>query len=287
MRCRSALTRIDALRTGELDRSEHAAVEGHLESCRSCNASVGDVGGLAKAMKALAVQPPRSCRETLILTDSFDHVGDYWVAFSEKGIRLIGRGSFEEFRGEYARRWKRELQRRDIPASLRRELDAALAGVGVARPHVDFEGATELERDVLGTLERIPRGEVRTYSWVARQIGRERAVRAVANVIARNFAPLVVPCHRVVPSTGGVGEYIFGSRRKRDLLEREGVDVQALDALARRGVRYIGSKTTNIFCFPTCRDARRIREENRVPFRGAEEAAGKGFRPCKRCQPAA
>ena len=51
------------------------------------------------------------------------------------------------------------------------------------------------------------------------------------------------------------------------------------------GVRYIGSRTTKIVCFPTCRDAKRIREENRVPFRGAEQAKEKGFRPCLHCQP--
>jgi len=69
---------------------------------------------------------------------------------------------------------------------------------------------------------------------VARQAGRPRAVRAVANVIARNAVPYVVPCHRVVPSSGGVGNYIFGSATKRALLEREGVDVDQLDALAKR-----------------------------------------------------
>ncbi len=54
---------------------------------------------------------------------------------------------------------------------------------------------------------------------------------------------------------------------KREMLRREGVDVEALESLGRKGVRYIGSKTTKIVCFPTCRDAKRIREENRVPFR--------------------
>jgi hypothetical protein len=99
--------------------------------------------------------------------------------------------------------------------------------------------------------------------------------------------PFLVPCHRVVPVGGGVGKYAYGSKMKRDLLQREGVDCDALDALAREHVRFIGSRTTKIFCWPTCRDARRIRENNRVPFHGAEEAEKKGFRPCQRCQPKA
>ena len=103
--------------------------------------------------------------------------------------------------------------------------------------------------------------------------------------MARNIVPIVVPCHRVVPATGGVGNYAFGSKVKRDLLAREGVDVDALEALAKQHVRYIGSRTTNIVCFPTCKDARRIRDENRVSFHAAGEAIEKGFRPCRRCQP--
>ena len=140
---------------------------------------------------------------------------------------------------------------------------------------------------MLEILTKIPRGEVRTYTWVAQQAGRPKAVRAVGNICARNVVPFVVPCHRVVPAGGGVGNYAFGSPKKRDLLRREGVPVEELEELARKGVRYIGSRTTNIYCFPTCRDARRIREENRVAFRDEEDAARKGFRPCKRCQPLA
>jgi hypothetical protein len=96
-----------------------------------------------------------------------------------------------------------------------------------------------------------------------------------------------VPCHRVVPSSGGVGKYIFGSATKRALLEREGVNVDELDALAREHVRYIGSRTTHIFCFPTCRDAKRIQEKNRMPFRDADDALENGYRPCRHCQPVA
>jgi methylphosphotriester-DNA--protein-cysteine methyltransferase len=63
--------------------------------------------------------------------------------------------------------------------------------------------------------------------------------------------------------------------------------VEELEEFARHGIRFLGSRNTRIFCFPTCRDARRIGEENRVPFHQAGEAASKGFRPCHRCLPAA
>ena len=53
MRCRPTLTRVDALRTGELPREEHRAVEEHLKTCKSCEDSVADVDELAKAVKAI------------------------------------------------------------------------------------------------------------------------------------------------------------------------------------------------------------------------------------------
>jgi O-6-methylguanine DNA methyltransferase len=285
MRCRPTLTRVDALRTGELPAEEHRAVKEHLNICKSCEDSVGDVERLASAVKALALSPPRSVRESLRTTDFFDQVENVWVAFADRSIRMISGRSLDDLRSWYAKRYGRSLERAALPEPLRKQVIAALRGEGVDKPAIDFGDASELERSVLGTLSRIPKGEVRSYSWLAEQVGKPRAVRAVANVVARNCIPFIVPCHRVVPAGGGVGNYAYGSRMKRDLLRREGVDVDQLEELAREGVRYIGSRTTKIFCFPTCRDARRIREENRVPFHEVNEATKKGFRPCRRCQP--
>ncbi len=290
MQCRTVLTRIDALRTRELASIEKTAVEQHLLTCYSCVESQADVVDLADAIKSLAVVPERSCREAVKeqIADSFDRVGDAWVAFSNGRIRMIAEAeSIDDVREAYAKKHGRVLEPGTIPEPLRRQVEAAVNGEGVATPKVDLDAANDLEHDVMQTLVRIPRGEVRTYAWVARQAGRPRAVRAVASIIARNAVPYVVPCHRVVPSSGGVGNYIFGSATKRALLEREGVNVDELDALAREHVRYIGSRTTHIFCFPTCRDAKRIQEKNRMPFRDADDAMEHGYRPCRHCQPVA
>jgi len=292
MRCKSVLTRIDALRTGELPSGEQEVVHDHLNTCRSCGASAGDVDGLAQSVKAaLTLVPPRSCRDAVSdsyeLIHSPEQTDDTWVAFSDAGLKMILRGgSLDDLTAAYGKRYCRGLQPGTLPEALRKQVLAAVEGAGVDKPRLDWaDGTTQLERDVLGVLPRIPRGEVRTYEWVARQAGRPRAVRAVGTILARNAVPLVVPCHRVVPASGGTGNYAFGSAMKRDLLRREGVDVEALDALAKTGVRYVGSRTTKIVCFPTCRDAKRIREENRVPFRDADQALEKGFRPCLHCQP--
>lgn len=287
MRCRPTLTRVDALRTGELEREEHRAVEQHLKRCASCAKSADDVSHLAEVIKELAVAPPRSVRQSLRTSDFYDQVENLWVAFSDRAIRMISARSLDDLRAQYAKRYGRTLEQAPIPQALRKQVAAAVHGEGVEKPAVDLDEASELEKTVLQTLTRIPRGEVRSYSWLARQVGKPRAVRAVANVVAKNAVPFVLPCHRVVPAEGGVGKYAFGSRMKRDLLAREGVDVAALEALAKKHVRFLGSRTTKIYCFPTCRDARRIREENRVPFHDAGEAAQRGFRPCQRCRPVA
>jgi O-6-methylguanine DNA methyltransferase len=289
MRCRSVLTRVDALRTGELDRDEVTQVHEHCETCSSCAESIEDVGSLASNLKKIMPAPARSCRDALC--DSYEELREHeepvWVAFSDRGLKMIQRGgTLDDFRRTYSERFGRLLSGSPLPETLRKQVVSALVGAGVGNPKIDWSSElTTLEREVLGALSRIPRGEVRTYEWVARQVGRPRAVRAIGTICARNVVPFVVPCHRVVPSTGGLGQYAYGPETKREMLRREGVDVDELDALAKRGVRYIGSRTTKIVCFPTCKDAQRIREENRVPFRGMDQALEKGFRPCLRCQP--
>jgi methylated-DNA-[protein]-cysteine S-methyltransferase len=68
----------------------------------------------------------------------------------------------------------------------------------------------------------VPRGETITYGALAARAGSPRAYRAVGTACARNPVPIVVPCHRVLPGTGGLGSYGGGPERKRALLELEG-----------------------------------------------------------------
>ncbi|HEU5181843.1 MAG TPA: methylated-DNA--[protein]-cysteine S-methyltransferase [Candidatus Polarisedimenticolia bacterium] len=290
MRCRTVLTRIDALRTGELHPAQRGAVRKHLRTCASCDESVADLAQLARAVKSLAAVPSGALREALEPAGSYARLstsfGPLWVAFSRRGLRMIHLGGGEEaFLSRLAARYARRPRRADLPAPLRRRILATLEGKASGRVPIDLGGASPLETQVLEAMARIPRGEVRSYSWLAACVGRPRAVRAVARVVAGNRIPFVLPCHRVVPAGGGTGEYAFGSEKKRRLLRREGVDVDQLDDLARRGVRLIGSRTTGIACVPTCRDARRIRADNQVPLRGPADAHQEGFRPCRHCRP--
>jgi AraC family transcriptional regulator, regulatory protein of adaptative response / methylated-DNA-[protein]-cysteine methyltransferase len=81
--------------------------------------------------------------------------------------------------------------------------------------------ATAFQWKVWRALQQIPVGETRAYAEVARRVGKPKAVRAVASACANNPVCLVVPCHRVVPSSGGTGKYRWGAGRKAALLEIE------------------------------------------------------------------
>ena len=132
----------------------------------------------------------------------------------------------------------------------------------------------------------IPRGEVRPYGWIAAEIGRPKAVRAVGTALAHNPVPLVVPCHRVVRSDGMIGQYSMGGpEAKRRVLAAEGLDTRVLEAEAAAGIRFVGSDTTHIVCHPTCRDAKRVTPRHRIGFANLRAARAAGYRPCLHCRP--
>ena len=106
----------------------------------------------------------------------------------------------------------------DLPERLRRYLDGERVKFGDS---IDWSGMSPFGRAVMEANGTIPYGETRSYSWVARQVGRPRAARAVGQVLARNPLPLVVPCHRVLGSNGSLTGFTGGLEMKRWLLELE------------------------------------------------------------------
>ena len=83
---------------------------------------------------------------------------------------------------------------------------------------------TLFEKDVYKVVSGIPRGQTRSYAWVAKKIGRPRGARAVGNALNKNPYPIAVPCHRVIKSDGSIGGFFRGVHAKRRLLASEGVD---------------------------------------------------------------
>lgn len=79
--------------------------------------------------------------------------------------------------------------------------------------------------DVYDLLLKIPAGKVSTYGDLARALGNPSASRAIGRILGENPNPIKVPCHRVVMSNGQIGGYAYGTARKRQLLEKEGVSL--------------------------------------------------------------
>lgn len=214
-------------------------------------------------------------------------IGPVFIAYNEQGISALMRA---DDAAEFERAFRQRIGRpvypiSQPPADLVRAVRRVLNGER-ARLRFDLRGLSAFERAVLLKALEIPRGQVRPYAWIAREIGHPKAVRAVGTALGHNPVPLLIPCHRVVRSDGHIGDYsLGGSPAKRALLRTEGVDPDALEALARAGIRYYGSDTTHVFCFPTCTHARRVSDRHRVLFRSGEEAIQAGYCPCAVCRP--
>jgi O-6-methylguanine DNA methyltransferase len=215
-------------------------------------------------------------------------IGCVFVAFNDHGISaLMAEEEPAHFEEAFRARFGRSVRRTDQPPhALAQAITAQLSGKRAKALRFDLRGLTEFEQAVLLKALEIPWGQVRPYAWIAKEIGRPRAVRAVGSALGRNPIPLLIPCHRVVRSDGRIGHYIFGSEAKRTLLQTEGVQPSRLEQWAATGERYDGSDTTHIFCYPTCQHAKRISDEHRVTFKSAAEAVATGYRPCKVCRPA-
>jgi O-6-methylguanine DNA methyltransferase len=213
-------------------------------------------------------------------------LGPVYVAWNRLGVSAAMRSkSAAEFQEWFGREVGRRLVRVDPPADLASKISDQLSGK--RRLRFDLRGLTPFSQAVLAKTLQIPRGQVRPYGWVAREIGHPAAVRAVGTALANNPIPYFIPCHRVVRSDGVIGNYGGGGpEAKKNILSLEGVQLARLQKLAQSGYRYEGVKSTKIFCFPTCYHGRHAREENFVFFHDEAEARAAGYRPCKDCRPA-
>ena len=153
-------------------------------------------------------------------------IGTLLLAATERGLCRLGfdpdpEAEVERLARGHGARVLRVPKRLD---TARRQLEEYFEG-----EREDFELPTDLtgvpsfQTDVLVELGRVPYGTVTTYGQLARTIGKPRAARAVGGALNRNPVPIVLPCHRVVGSTGSLVGYGGGLDRKRALLELEGL----------------------------------------------------------------
>lgn len=109
-------------------------------------------------------------------------------------------------------------------------LDQYFAGepLEFSKVPIRFNWGTDFQNSVWETIRQIPYGEVRSYKWIAEQIGHPKAVRAVGGAVGANAAVILNPCHRVIRSNGALGGYGGGLERKRQLLALEGYPIEEL-----------------------------------------------------------
>ena len=252
---------------------------------------------ITQGLEQLATHAPETVLDTVLdevglLADEFTLVdgplGPAYVAWSRNGVTAFVPQSIVASPEEFAAEHPRPAIYVDAPPlKLANHLDRALETGKLGKLAVDLDSLGEFQRKVLEKCAEIPPGEIRPYGWVAAEIGNPGATRAVGTALGRNPIPILIPCHRVVRSDGTIGKYAWGTEMKRELLQGEGLDPNAIEATARRGTRLVGTETTGIYCYPTCRHAKRSFARYRVEFRSPAEAEDEGYRACKVCRPAA
>lgn len=151
-------------------------------------------------------------------------LGKVLVAATERGVSAI-------YLGESEKSLVEELSKEYAKAEIVREADGHENWIGEIIRRVEGHApsadlpldvqATAFQRRVWQELQKIPRGTTRTYTQVARALGKPRFVRAVARACATNPVSIVVPCHRVIRTDGTLAGYRWGLQRKQKLLERE------------------------------------------------------------------
>ena len=165
-------------------------------------------------------------------------LGTLIVAVTPRGVvRIAYPGEsedevLEELAGGVSPRVLNAPERTD---EARRELEAYFGGTRHEFDlPIDWSLVHGFTRGVLEATARVPFGAVATYGEVAASAGSPRAYRAAGNALHVNPIPIVVPCHRVVPASGGIGKYGGGEERKEYLLGLEGALPSLMSAAGAR-----------------------------------------------------
>jgi methylated-DNA-[protein]-cysteine S-methyltransferase len=308
--CRALEADLVATATGEAATDAARRVDDHARSCASCRHELGRYRAIDAVARGLrhdappvadvaashsGLQARLADLKSRVLTYGIvpSPLGNILVARSEQGVSLV------EYLGEatsLAASRLRELA--DVEtvessaeiARLRDDLLDFLAGRRRAlgwRLDLRLAGS-DFSRAVLSEASGIPFGAVTSYAAIARRVGRPDAVRAVAQALRRNPLPIVVPCHRVVGSSGMLTGYA-GDRLglKRQLLDVEGVRTRpaSRDFRVAREAMYVRAGDDRAYCLPTCGDLPSHSLANLTLIASRESVEALGLEPCSDCRP--
>jgi len=300
-----------AAATGDADAAAQRRVSEHVQQCGPCGGEFqryraidGAVGlwrqapdpaaAVPDARKRLEARLGEVKRRTVTYRIFPSPLGNILIALSEHGVSMV------EYLGRARDLAHSRLGR--LPGvepledgaeveAFYRELMEYLEGrrTHLAWP-VDLRLArSDFHRAVLRATAGIPHGAVMSYAGVACEVGRPSATRAVAQALRWNPLPIVIPCHRVVGSTGALTGYA-GDRigLKQRLLAVEGVDtVKAQrDLKVPRESMYVRFPGDDSYCLPSCPSLGTAQHPHRFMFFGSRRLAeAAGLQPCSTCRP--
>ncbi len=252
MRCSDVEALWDEMRSGVEPRSEH--VLAHLRRCKTCQHAYEQNEGVAYCLTCLPiVEPPRDLVPKILdhiksmrqhyrspIADRFARVssplGDLDIAWRDAGITFVGIARVEDLDAAATiveQRLSRPVRASEPPPWVVDTVRSFFTTWRVAVENLDISQLSPFERTALRKAAEIPPGEVRSYGWIAREIGQPNAARAVGQVMARNPLALFFPCHRVVDSSGALHHYAYGTAVKARILEMEGYRVVVAAGTAR------------------------------------------------------
>ena len=237
--CSQALSLFDNVRAGDLASDAAISLATHLVKCDDCAAQASSMQQAQALLGGIEMPVALTQRLTTVANEhltrqlrarSFETpLGWGALAYTDGGIVLIRRSeggaadAYERLREKLAEFVTQEKPRDDIGDSAVRKLLAYYDGRRVRFDEpLDLSLVPSFTRQVLQATARIPYGEVRPYAWVARQLGRPKATRAVGQALHINPVAPIIPCHRVIASDNTLGGYGGGPEMKRWLLRLEG-----------------------------------------------------------------
>lgn len=308
--CRAIERDLVATATGEAGVAVSRRVEDHVRVCVTCRDELGRyraIDAIARGFRTdapaaadiaasrSALQARLADLKSRVLTYGIvpSPLGNILVARSEQGVSLV------EYLGEGRTltasrlRTLTDVETVENSAEIGRLRDELLDFLGGRRRELGWRldlrlAGSDFSRTVLQTAAGIPYGAVTSYAAIARRIGKPRAVRAVAQALRRNPLPIVVPCHRVVGSSGMLTGYAGDKLGlKRRLLDVEGVRTQpaSRDFRVAREVMYVRAGEDRAYCLPTCGDLPSHSLADLTLIASRESVDALGLEPCSDCRP--
>ena len=307
--CREIEADLIATATGDAEPVVRGRVEDHIGFCAACRGDFqryreidGVVGVLRReptmegAVRARQRLESRlaDLRSRLMMYRVFPSpLGNILIARSEHGVSLV------EYLGERTGfKFSRLAQVAGVEAqedgleveALYRELLEYLQG---KRTRLEWPldlrlARSDFQRAVMKATVAIPYGAVASYAGIATDVGNRSAVRAVAQALRWNPLPIVVPCHRIIGSSGLLTGYAGDKLSlKTRLLGLEGVPTLSAhrDPRVARDTMYVRDRNEVEYCLPTCGGLPSRTLADLTLFASRERAESAGLAPCTACRP--